>query len=638
MAHVKEDELEHEEEDVPRFRIQDQLFLEQQPSVISSEPHPGRNAQDCPRKLKIPAFPGQTREDLPPPGLEEIPPNYSLSPGRLLPPRAEDEEKINEANSPLISPDHNSAFIASNSSIVPTSLSRPPPPPPPSAAPKISLAALAKQLREKSNGANVPEINNNATSLTSLEQKLFRPHLTPIPPQGQAQISSEAVGVPTLPLKLTSISEELKVTALQTRFREDLGISNCSLALNGAGDASMEKAYPQTNVLCGAEADFSSLCGTSCPVSPALHSLPPAPKTTDWAASAQYLPSFYNVPTSQSYFPPGAIEKAIGDATNLINSTKKVLLTQSVPPQCSQGRLPAASTAPTSVNFTALMPPSICGVGRGAYRKRQSPFVELRRPWAVTESSLNRLEARREHNQKMEQPGKPAVRYYCHQCEKELSSFGGPDGHSCPLCGGDFIEDITTVVDKTSLCRPLNLDRSAPTGDYEFACSLSRDFEREEAGAASALEPPGDYDYARIVNQDFEREEKCERERRRRMEVGLEGSSDKSGIEGFAFVPPGNLYQSFLKPEDKLRNWGNAFNPYLYLDEEDEVVSDFPELGPPSDPGALSAANWSGSSISSVNRCSKSTSDERLAFQNSCDTSQTSASSVVKTRGEKDEN
>ncbi len=131
----------------------------------------------------------------------------------------------------------------------------------------------------------------------------------------------------------------------------------------------------------------------------------------------------------------------------------------------------------------------------------------------------------------LRRPGRTAYQtlsrsFFCHACKRDLP-YVDP-GLICPFCHGDFIEESCSVDQQV------------------------REVEQEQG-------------------QHEHREER----------PSTTGKAEEEDESGFAWVPPSHLYQAFLSEENKLVALEHA-NPYLYLDEEDEVDSNFPDL--PSSP------------------------------------------------------
>jgi hypothetical protein len=330
--------------------------------------------------------------------------------------------------------------------------------------------------------------------------------------------------------------------------------------------------------------------------------IPNSEELPSLACGASSLPQSYSLPSTQPFFPPGALEHSITRAQNIYLSSIKTLQTQvnRGGVQNSTAPSPIQNTLPNSEHYNTSMSPCesqpMCtdsgGLGRGAYRRKDKGYHDLRRhgrPAHPSPALPRPLHTR-------PRPAPLPQSFFCHQCQKEFSSIASCDSVACPFCGGNFIEELATV-EQQPLPGSTNPQPKTPDGDYEFACQLSKDLEslekRENLKASSGAIP--------------------------KIRHPIAGEEESQ--EGFAFVPPGNLYQSFLKKEDKLKDWGNASNPYLYLEDEDVVDDDFPALEPPKD--GIAQNDPKPSLVAASLR--KRTNRHQRMTSNSCSTSTNSA-------------
>jgi hypothetical protein len=144
--------------------------------------------------------------------------------------------------------------------------------------------------------------------------------------------------------------------------------------------------------------------------------------------------------------------------------------------------------------------------------------------------------------------------YFCHMCKQDLPQVN--PNLTCPLCLGDFVEESQSV-ERAPTPPPMPTPMPTP--------SLMEDIQWDEK--ADTVGNSIDLFY-------WESEDRPTSSPKRRV------MQDHENLPGFAWVPPKNLFQSFLKKDDKLKNW-KVDNPYLYLEDEDCVDDYFPDLGRP---------------------------------------------------------
>ena len=170
-------------------------------------------------------------------------------------------------------------------------------------------------------------------------------------------------------------------------------------------------------------------------------------------------------------------------------------------------------------------------------------------------------------------------KYFCHQCKQDLLEVRSD--LTCPLCSGDFLEESESVE------RPEVQEKAALWSKKAAEDTKAEQLAKIDLAKLGAVPKNNNYKKTLIVCQkekeSYQNDQSYLVKRTTNKTVNDFHSEAVGEVHGqdINFVPPPHLYQAFLKEEDKFKGLVDH-NPYLYLEDEDRVDNNFPNLADPS--------------------------------------------------------